>query len=1030
MGFPSFCRAISTSRRQLGVLAVAGALAVTTVTGAVSLPGRAAAAPAPSPVPITLQIQQVCGAAAPGQARRLVERAVPTGRSRALTQGTVAPSATPGGYGPADLASAYQLDTTKGYGQTVAIVDAYDDPTAAADLAVYRSQYGLPACTVASGCFSKVNQAGTTAPLPAANPGWATEISLDLDMVSAVCPQCNILLVEASSSYLSDLGTAVDTAVRLGAKFVSNSYGGGEGPGISGDTHYNHPGVAITASTGDNGYGVSYPASSPYVTAVGGTALSRSSTGRGWTETAWGGAGSGCSGYSPKPAAQAATSTGCGNRAVADVSAVASPNTGVAVYGTYGGGGWGVYGGTSASSPIIAATYALAGTPGPTDYPNSYPYANAGELYDVTAGSNGSCSGRSLCTAGTGWDGPTGLGTPNSAAAFSATGQVSGAPTRFGATAAVTGAVVAGLPVGLALTPLLPAGDSLASLSWKSARADCTFSAPAAVQTTVSCPAALVGATTVTATATDTLGTSKAVTVPLTFAAGSVKRPVSLALNVAGQSGSSQSLCTGTATPVTAVAVDTATGLPVKGLAATFTRQAGSAAPATIGSILTDATGTATLPASSTSAATLGVASASAGAFAAGGGAALPVTVGTCTPTLTGAMDRSLTYYGDPVTVTGSLTRAAAGGNVPLAGAPVQVVQTVNGHNQSLGTAISGPDGSLSTVVHPTSSGTLSLSLPAGVGWTAASAALGAQTVLTPATSLTGTASTADVGFADPVTVSGTLTRNAGGVSTPVKGATVTIRSTTSGIAQASVLGAATVGADGRWTTVVRPRAGGELTAGYAGAAGLPAAVADLGPLQVGSWTTAVSLAAQLSQLTAASGDRVTGTVTRSYEGVQSAAPWVPVGIYLQTTTGALTPLGSVSSTAAGTFSLTVAPVETGALVALVHAVPGYSDASAVPVPVTVTSRLVASAPVVATGSGPVAVSVRLTAPRAGTVTVAELQGGAWVTLASVAVPVSGAVTVPVSGLAPGAHTLHAFFAGDSRGGPASSASLLVTVRS
>src|SRR5947208_3299860 len=137
-------------------------------------------------------------------------------------------------------------------------------------------------------------------------------------MVSAVCPQCNILLVEANSSYLSDLGAAVDTAVRLGAKFVSNSYGGAEYAGVGGnDVHYDHPGVAITASTGDNGYGMSYPASSPYVTAVGGTTLSRATGGRGWTETAWSGAGSGCSGYLGQPNMQAGAGTGSGHRAMA-----------------------------------------------------------------------------------------------------------------------------------------------------------------------------------------------------------------------------------------------------------------------------------------------------------------------------------------------------------------------------------------------------------------------------------------------------------------------------------------------------------------------------------------------------------------------------------------------------------------------------------------------------------------------------------------------------------------------------------------
>jgi len=336
------------------------------------------------------------------------------------TNGGIVPNATPAGYGPADLQSAYNLpSSTAGAGQTVAIVDAYDDPNAAADLSVYRSTYGLPPCTTASGCFRKVNQSGGTR-TPKANGGWAQEISLDLDMVSAVCPNCKILLVEASTSSLTNLGTAVNTAVRLGANVVSNSYGGGES---SSDTSYdasyfNHPGVAITVSSGDSGYGVQYPAASQFVTAVGGTSLSRASNARGWSETVWSGAGSGCSAYDSKPAWQ--TDTGCLKRTVADVAAVADPNTGVAVYDSYasqGASGWLVFGGTSVAAPVIGSVYALAGNANAVTY-GSYPYAHSSSLYDVTSGSNGSCGGSYLCTGGPGYDGPTGLGTPNGVTGF------------------------------------------------------------------------------------------------------------------------------------------------------------------------------------------------------------------------------------------------------------------------------------------------------------------------------------------------------------------------------------------------------------------------------------------------------------------------------------------------------------------------------------------------------------------------------------------------------------------------------------
>nr|WP_190185102.1 putative Ig domain-containing protein [Streptomyces cirratus] len=336
----------------------------------------------------------------------------------------LAPGILPSGYGPTDLQSAYALSASAGAGATVAIIDAYDDPKAESDLAAYRSQYGLPACTTANGCFRKVDQNGGTS-YPTADAGWAGEISLDVDMVSAVCPQCHILLVEANQPSMEDLGAAVNRAVAMGAGYVSNSYGGGEDSTdpASDASYFNHPGVAITVSSGDSGYGVEYPAASQYVTAVGGTSLSRASgTSRGWTESVWGtsaggnGAGSGCSGFTTKPSWQ--TDSGCAKRTVADVSAVADPATGLAVYDSYQASGWNVYGGTSASAPIIASVYALAGTPAAGSYPSSYPYARTASLNDVTSGANGSCSGSYLCTAKAGYDGPTGLGTPNGTAAF------------------------------------------------------------------------------------------------------------------------------------------------------------------------------------------------------------------------------------------------------------------------------------------------------------------------------------------------------------------------------------------------------------------------------------------------------------------------------------------------------------------------------------------------------------------------------------------------------------------------------------
>jgi subtilase family serine protease len=336
--------------------------------------------------------------------------------------------------------------STVGQGQTVAIVDAYHDPTAEHDLGVYRQAYGLPPCTVANGCFQQLNQNGATSPLPATDTGWAQEESLDVDMVSAICPNCHIMLIEANSAAITDLTAAVNKAAALGANAISNSYGGSEvSSETASDSAYNHPGIAITAAAGDNGYGVEYPAAVPTVTAVGGTSLTRASNARGWTETVWGssggflgllgspGTGSGCSRYEHKPAWQ--HDAGCAMRTVADVSAVADPNTGVAVYDSTpdssGNVGWLQFGGTSVSSPIIASVYALAGNAASVTQGSysgaQYVYSHAaGNLNDVTSGSNGSCGGllsggaskKYLCTAQAGYDGPTGLGTPNGTGAF------------------------------------------------------------------------------------------------------------------------------------------------------------------------------------------------------------------------------------------------------------------------------------------------------------------------------------------------------------------------------------------------------------------------------------------------------------------------------------------------------------------------------------------------------------------------------------------------------------------------------------
>jgi hypothetical protein len=352
---------------------------------------------------------------------------------------TVEPNAIPSGngYGPAQFQAAYGLTAASaadGAGQTVAVVDAYNDPTAASDLAAYRSAAGLPALT--SGQFTVYNQNGQTSPLPATAPAsddWTLEESLDVDMVSAICPLCKIDLVEATNDSGNGLYVAENTAATtLGAKYISNSWGGSESSSdLTYDSEYfGHSGVVYTASSGDNAYnaGVIYPATSPNVVSVGGTSLSTASNARGWTEKVWytnssEGTGSGCSSNEPQPSWQKAVSSlaaACSHRVDNDVAADADPATGAAVYDTTNGnGGWNEVGGTSQSAPMIAAVFALAGNNGNggTNAADSL-YTHTGNLYDVTTGSNGSCSPSVLCTAATGYDGPTGWGTPNGLTAF------------------------------------------------------------------------------------------------------------------------------------------------------------------------------------------------------------------------------------------------------------------------------------------------------------------------------------------------------------------------------------------------------------------------------------------------------------------------------------------------------------------------------------------------------------------------------------------------------------------------------------
>ncbi|MFL6239995.1 MAG: FG-GAP-like repeat-containing protein [Actinomycetes bacterium] len=369
-----------------------------------------------------------CGKAPRGHARcdALYQTAPATKR-------TVSPNTAPPGYGPIDLQDAYNLPSGRGgVGRIVAIVDAFNWPAAESSLAAYRTQFGLPSCTTNNGCFLKIgpDPNDPSALPPTQDPGWAVEMALDLDMVSASCPNCAIVLVEATDDSLVHLANAALTAAGY-AEAISNSYGVAEGNFSQSpapfDSFYSVPGIVYTASTGDDGYGPQYPATSPDVVAVGGTSLTQDASARGWNETTWfdptdnSGTGSGCSLYEAKPSWQ---SDACTHRTEADVSAVADPNTGVASYGPFPGCSpdpecWGILGGTSASAPLIAGAYMVAGG-APVQRAARLLYDRGGaHLNDVTSGANtASCTDGYLCTAGPGYDGPTGMGTPNGSGAM------------------------------------------------------------------------------------------------------------------------------------------------------------------------------------------------------------------------------------------------------------------------------------------------------------------------------------------------------------------------------------------------------------------------------------------------------------------------------------------------------------------------------------------------------------------------------------------------------------------------------------
>jgi hypothetical protein len=423
-----------TARTRTGIRRRAAGLAPILASAlAISAAGLSAAAPAaasPSPAAASsgsATLSPACPAAPTGQARCFVLFAPQTSVNHAIAAGVTGAAARPRGWGARQLEQAYKLPVNRRSHATVAVSIAFDTPNLARYLSVYRKHFGLPPCTVRSGCFRKVNQNGKAGPLPVSGrrSGWDLEATLDVSMISASCPHCKILVVEAKSPSFANLARTENAAARLGSQVISNSYGGREnGFALKYAKAYQHRGHVIAVSSGDFGYtAASFPADLRSVTAVGGTVLSHASNHRGWAEKVWnigfaGAGGSGCSAYAAKPSWQ--HDKACPGRTVADVSAAA---WNIALYNKVWGG-WLKIGGTSASAPLIAGIYGLAGNA--SSIRPGYEYQHKGALFDVTRGNNAwfiprpkvVCGNSYLCVAKKGFDAPTGLGTPDGIGAF------------------------------------------------------------------------------------------------------------------------------------------------------------------------------------------------------------------------------------------------------------------------------------------------------------------------------------------------------------------------------------------------------------------------------------------------------------------------------------------------------------------------------------------------------------------------------------------------------------------------------------
>ncbi|HJQ05359.1 MAG TPA: hypothetical protein VJ872_07945 [Nocardioides sp.] len=518
-------------------------------------------------------------------------------------------------------------------------------------------------------------------------------------------------------------------------------------------------------------------------------------------------------------------------------------------------------------------------------------------------------------------------------------GGTAGAPTILGATIAVNNPAVPGLATQASVAPSLPTGRTITAVQWKSPRTDCSFSDPTGLQTDVTCNASITSATTVTVTLTDSTGATKSVTSPLTFASGTA-RPVTLALGAAGQQpadGGDASVCTGAAFALRATVVDTASGAPIKGLTASFTKQTATTTAGAAGSATSTAAGVAASNQTATVATTYRARTAAGTVYAAAGPATVVAVPTTCATALTAGIDDTATYYADPVTVSGRLTAAAAGTPVAAAGVKLAVKLTpATGSAITLGTATTGADGSWSIVTKPTASGTISVGLAASAGYVAATATAGSVTVTLPDTAITGSVDVTDVGYGGTIHVSGTLRRVTATSSTPLASKLVGIYVTPAGGAPVKI-GTATTTSSGTYAVAPALRVSGTLSVGFTAVPGQPAASAVVGTVTAGTWTTSTSATSSASSVVLGGTVAFTGSVTKTYAGATQPAGGVRVSVYF-TATGATTPtlMTSTTTAAAGTYTVRVAPRSSGTWTVRVLDVAGYAGSSATPLPIAV----------------------------------------------------------------------------------------------